>query len=159
AVRVRGQLEGRPLAERRRLRPQIHNDVIQSAPDTAHQLGLAMRRMLEMQAAQGPGSRIEGDAVLGEIRHQAQLCKRRLAPGPRKEPALIGVLLDIDEIDARQAGLAEYHAARQYSPSSTCLVLRSSRSCFRRVNGGALNTASVMPIVWNTLSSCSAPLR
>src|SRR5262245_23124492 len=107
---VRGELDGDPAMTRGRVGAQVERHVVDSPARAAYQLGLLMRRRLEVQAAHGAARGVPRHTALRQCCGQAARLELARAPRAREEAARVAETLGLDEPHAAQRGLAEDHA-------------------------------------------------
>src|SRR5690606_3813882 len=126
---LRGELEALPLAIARGSGPQIDDHVPDRPLEAAHDLHLAMRRTLEVHAAQGPPQLRMRGAVLNEARRQSA---RRILPsaeGAGEEAALVVDRLGLDQPGATELGLKKSHGGKWHGGKT--------HRCRKRAQAGA----------------------
>src|ERR1700682_1176855 len=109
-VVVGAQLHRDGCQEGRALRPQIHDDVEDGSPRGAHQLGLGVRRELEVHPPHGPLAFVEGDVALRDHRLETVLGELLLTEGAREEPPVVVAPLEIEDEGAFELRFREDHA-------------------------------------------------
>ena len=95
------QLGSEALAERGRALPQIEDEIVKSAADTADELGLGLGSKLIMHAAERPLLGAERIVDLHEPGDKLVGGELLLAEGPGEEAAVIAPLLQVDQVGAR----------------------------------------------------------
>src|SRR5258708_9366105 len=94
----------------RALRPQVDDDVEDGSPRGAHQLGLGVRRVLEVHPPHRPLRLVEGDVALRDHRVETVLGELLLTERAREKPAVIMAPLEIEDEGALQFRFREDHA-------------------------------------------------
>ena len=110
AAVVLSELHGIPLPVGRQLRTQVDDHVEQRSAGRPDDLGLRVRRRLEVHAAQRAAPVIEGEIALRHHRLDAMGAEFLRQPGHREEAALVMDRLDVDHPRARNARRRKAHA-------------------------------------------------
>src|SRR5262249_20105966 len=90
------ELAPEPLRVCRGVRPQVDDDVENSAARTTNNLRFLMRRCLEVHSAKRTRVRVARDAALSELRVESVLRELVSTPRPREEAALIRMEFNLD---------------------------------------------------------------
>src|SRR3989338_6382836 len=109
-VVVSRQLVGNPFGIRRRVGPQIENDIVYCPTRAADYLCLRVRTRLEMHAAQRPRFAVESRTALHHTSLEAPFCRFFFIPRPREKTTHVLEALDLYNVDARYFGLGEFHS-------------------------------------------------
>jgi hypothetical protein len=130
ALRAR-QLHARPAAVARRFGAQVDDHVVEAAARAADQLGLGVRRGLEVHAAQRPPARVERDAALGVVDGEALLPEGVPAEAAGEEAPLVRDRLELHLEGAGERQGPEDHAQLLAGPA-----LKLSGAAPQRSRGG-----------------------
>ena len=111
AAVLRRQFDPKPAPLRRRVRPQVDDDVEDRPRGASHQLVLAVGRRLKVQAAQCALARIERHAALGHLGRQPARGELSGIVAPREEAAFVLDPSHLDRVGARQRRFGEDHGS------------------------------------------------
>ncbi|MDT4870009.1 hypothetical protein FQZ97_1050670 [compost metagenome] len=150
AVIAAGQFHPNPLPVGRRLRANIHDDIVDGTLRASHQLGFGIGRFLVVHAAQCALVFAQGHIGLHHLAHQPMPLELVLAERPGEEAAGITALLQINDVGACQFGFGEDHQTLQKNLSSIWRVRMRYSICLRRVKARKLNISGGMSILLNT---------
>ncbi len=114
---VGAELDRGALEIGRRVAAKVDQDVEDRTGDAADELGLAMRRRLEMQSADGPPPPVERNARLGEAAGQSARGELSLVECTGKEAALILLALEVDRETAADREFPEQHRPNRSFPN------------------------------------------
>ena len=115
-----GELDRDMLAEQGRGAAEVHRDVEDAPAQHAHQLGLGMRRALEMQAAHRAGLVGAGPVVLHELLRDAERGEVAPAVGLGKGPAGVREAPHLQEQRSRQWERAGGHISHTRCLQGRC---------------------------------------
>ncbi len=108
-----GELEALPLQVGGGGGAQVDDDVEHRARDAAHELDLAVRRRLEVHAADGALGAVVGMVALNEPGDEPVVGELTHAEGAGEEAARVLVALHVDDHRVGEARLAELHTPLQ----------------------------------------------
>src|SRR5437899_11366631 len=101
-VVIGSELDCDPASKARRIRSEVHDNIVNRPASAAHNSHLSMRGGLVVHASDRTPATIKRNVTLHDLRIESIFRKFRLAPTAREKPTFILLLLENDNPYASQ---------------------------------------------------------